>query len=304
MKRNLLIILALFTVGLAAFEIPTPAQGPSGSVKTTSRMLYHNGPVRTGPQNVYFIFYGCWRNALCAPNGGADQATMDIPQIFTATIGNTPYMSINNTYTDASGQPASGSLVYGGNVVDNSYRHGNDLTKTDIEAMLYEHIGDLSQADLPADLQGIYVIVSTADIASNGTGFCSPGAPPFHSYFYLFGTPIPYIFLGNPNRCRTIAGGQYFTTNANGYVTPNGNFAGDAMTLNLAHAFNGLLADPYLNGWYDRYGLENADKCTGTFGQTYTTSNGARANFSSGGYDYLIEQNWVNDRKGRCALLP
>ena len=28
--------------------------------KTTSKMLYHDGPVLTGGQNIYMIWYGCW----------------------------------------------------------------------------------------------------------------------------------------------------------------------------------------------------------------------------------------------------
>jgi hypothetical protein len=31
-------------------------------------------------------------------------------------------------------------------------------------------------------------------------------------------------------------------------------------------------------------------------------SRGARANMKLGYRDYLIQQNWVNDLKGRCAL--
>ena len=40
----------------------------------------------------------------------------------------------------------------------------------------------------------------------------------------------------------------------------------------------------------------------GQFGQTYVTSNGARANLRLGSRDYLIQHNWVNFRKGRCAI--
>ena len=53
---------------------------------------------------------------------------------------------------------------------------------------------------------------------------------------------------------------------------------------------------------FDRYGLENADKCEGRFGQPYLTPNGARANLRLGYRDFLIQQNWVNDGKGRCAM--
>jgi len=269
-------------------------------------MIYHNGQVRRGVQNMYFIFYGCWGTPACGAQGG-DQATMTVLNEFSALIGNSPYLSINNTYTDSTGQPATATIVAAGGVVDNSYSHGADLTASDIAAILNDHIGDPGgQVDLPPDTQGIYVIVASADIASNETGFCSPGAPPYHDFYYIFNSvPIPYIFLGNPNRCQTVAGAPFFSAGGTGLLTPNGNFAGDALVLNLTHALNGLLTDPYGTGWYDRYGLENADKCTGTLGQTFTAANGARANLRlAAGHDFLVEQNWVNDRKGRCAMAP
>jgi hypothetical protein len=89
--------------------------------------------------------------------------------------------------------------------------------------------------------------------------------------------------------------------------TPNNTYAGDVLVSNLAHAINGIVTNPRGNGWFDRYGLENADKCQDalgnpSFGQTYLTANGARANVRMGGFDFLIQQNWVNDRKARCAL--
>jgi hypothetical protein len=109
----------------------------------------------------------------------------------------------------------------------------------------------------------------------------------------------PYIFLGNPNRCPSVAGANYYSPSG---ITPNGNYAGDVLVNNLAHAMNGVLTNPFGTGWYDRYGLENADKCTGFYGTTYTTSNGAWANIRLGQRDFLLEENWVNDRKGRCAM--
>jgi hypothetical protein len=66
---------------------------------------------------------------------------------------------------------------------------------------------------------------------------------------------------------------------------------GDAMT------------NPAGDGWFDRYGFENADKCQNTFGQTYVTANRARANIRVGSRDFLIQQNWVNDRKASCAMF-
>src|SRR5262249_45761743 len=134
--------------------------------------------------------------------------------------------------------------------------------------------------------------------ASTETGFCVPGSKPFHSSAIINGGLLTYVFLGNPVRCPSVAGSQF------GGVTPNGSFGGDALVANFAHALNGVVTNPYGNGWYDRYGHENADKCTLTFGQTYTTANGARANIHLGQRDFLLEQNWVNGRKGYCAMFP
>jgi len=249
--------------------------------------------VRTGGQNIYFIFYGNWIG---------NETAMQLLTEFTSTVGNTPYMRINSTYADGSGQQASSALVYGGSVIDASYSHGAiELTETDIQDIIEDQILNFS---LPHDPQGIYVLVASQDVSSSATGYCVPGAPPFHGHGVINGADTQYVFLIDPRRCTALAGGQYFPRVGNDFETPNGNFSGDAMVLNLAHAFSGLLTDPKDNGWYDRYGLENADKCTGTFGQTYTTPNGAPANVHIGQRDYLLEQNWVNDRKGRCALLP
>jgi len=297
-KINLLTKIALIALSLAVTSAPSSAQNllesqsASGVQKTNSRILYHDGPVRTGVQNVYFIYYGCWTSECGSLN---DTAAMQILSEFTATVGNTPYMTINSTYSDFTGHAASPSLVYAGLVVDRSYAHGNDLTTADVVAIISDAILGFA---LPQDPQGIYVVVASADIASNETGFCIPGAKPFHSSATVNGGILPYVFLGNPDRCRTVAGSNF------GLVTPNGSFSGDAMVGNFAHAINGLLTNPNGTGWYDRYGLEDADKCTSTFGETYTTVNGARANIRLGQRDFLLEQNWVNARKGYCAMFP
>ncbi len=57
--------------------------------------------------------------------------------------------------------------------------------------------------------------------------------------------------------------------------TPNGSL--DTMASSIAHAINGTLTNPAGLASDDRYGLENSDKWAGTYGQTYTTGNGAWA---------------------------
>jgi hypothetical protein len=85
-------------------------------------------------------------------------------------------------------------------------------------------------------------------------------------------------------------------------VSPNGLPGPDAMASVIAHELEEAATDPDLNAWYDRRGYENADKCAWTFGTTYTTANGSKANMKLGGLDFLIQRNWVNASGGYCAL--
>ena len=290
MKKVLNIIAIIVLCALA-----TAAQNS----RLTSKMLYHNGPVLPGIRNIYTIYYGCWDQNCGFPG---DAATPQLLADFITTIGGSPYMRINSTYTDASGQPAASSFIYGGQIDESSYSHGVDLTPSDVVGVISDLVNSFR---LPQDPNGIYVIIASADVASTATGFCTPSAPPFHAEGLVNGSPVKYIFLGNPNRCPSVAGPQFSRSGP----TPNGSYAADVLASNMAHALNGILTNPLGNGWYDRYGLENADKCQdalghAAFGQTYLTANGARANVRFGARDYLIQQNWVNDRKGRCAMAP
>ncbi len=263
--------------------------------KTTSKMVYHGGAVLTGVQDIYVIWYGDWSGGFVG-----DPLAQRVVTDFLSTIGNTRYMQINSTYPDASGQPATSALVYGGNVFDASYSHGTELTDADIQAIISDQI---SNFHLPQDPNGIYAVIASADIASNDTGFCIPDAPPYHGRATILGATMKYIFLGNPNRCPSLA--PQFFVNGVRLPTPHDNFAGDTIASNLAHALDAILTNPLGDGWFDRNGLENADKCQNTFGETYLTSNGARANIHLGSAgDYLIQQNWVNDRRSRCAMFP
>ena len=284
-------------ITLLALCVLTATTITAQNLRTTSKMLYHNGPVLHGGQNLYVIWYGQWG---LTP---ADVRTMEVVGQFMATIGNTPYMSINSTYADGSGS-ASRSVVYAGGVIDDSYSHGSALTDADIQGIVRDQILGFG---LPHDPQGIYIVFASADIDSNDTGFCIPGAPPHHAFAMINGGFTNYIFLGHPDRCPTIAGPQFSGTNV---PTPHDNFAGDVLASNLAHALNAIFTNPRGNGWFDRYGLENADKCVDafgqpTFGETYLTANGARANIHLGqSGDFLIQQNWVNARRGYCAMFP
>jgi len=295
-KRISLIILALAAT-ISLLGLPTFAQTAKSNqtansqVKTDSRMIYHNGEVIDWRNPVvYVIWYG---------NFGADVDTQLILADFTSGIASTPYFQINSTYPDASGHTPSGALTYGGGGLD-AYSHGVELTAADIQGIVADAI---LGGQVPLDPSAIYIVFASADVSSTATGFCVPNAPPHHGHGVVNGSTFRYGFVGHAMRCPVIAASQFEAQYDGSHLpTPNRNLGADAMVSTLAHVLDTIVTDPLGNGWFDRYGLENADKCAGTYGQTYLTADGARANMRLGYRDFLIQQNWVNDRKGRCAL--
>jgi hypothetical protein len=284
-------IVALF--GLPALAQEAPAN-QKGQLKSDSKMLYHNGPIITGTPGVYVVWYGCWDNT-CGNFG--DTNTQTLVTDFLSNVGGSPYFQINAMYANGFGGAPSGALLYGGAVYDR-YSHGLDLTASDIAGILADQ---LVNNGLPQDPGGIYVVIASADVSSTSTGFCVPSALPHHGVFDTQGSRFPYAFVGNPNRCPTVAAPQFFSNGVQ-LPTPNQNLAGDAMASMLAQLLSRVITNPTGGAWFDRYGLENAAKCAGQFGATYLTTNGARANLRLGSQDYLIQQNWVMGRKEHCAI--
>jgi len=253
---------------------------PNPPPRTRYRMEYHSNRVRTGIQDIYFIWYGDWAGR------SADQLVLTD---LASTIGNTPYLNIVRLYPDSRDSVATSSVVYGGSVTDN-YSHGATLSDADIADILNQQF--MSNA-LPDDPNGIYVVFSSPDVvASSGQGvsYCAMhGAP------VLLGAFTPLIYVGAPSRSMLHCAAQVFG--------PNGTTDGDGMAYLFAAELANVLTDPLLVTWYDRLGLEVADKCAWTFGTTYNAPNGAAANVRLGQRDYLLPQLWVPSKNGgACGL--
>jgi len=296
MKRTLFLVIAITIVGLAGFETTIRAQPPSNT--TGTKMIYHEGTVVTGTPNVYLIWYGCWTGDCGNPGGFIDQMVLTD---LVSYLGSTPYFQINSTYPDGSGVVPSG-LHYAFSEDDPSYTFGVELTDADIQEIVRDRIG---AGILPLDPNGIYLVLASADVGSTATGFCTAvNTPPHHGSDEFFFVRYKYGFVGNPGRCPSIEAPQFVSVDGTLRPTPTGNWAADTMAPKLAHVLSTIVTNPYGDGWYDRFGLENADKCQGTFGETYVTENGARANIRIGQHwDYLLPQNWVNEGGGnRCAM--
>jgi hypothetical protein len=75
------------------------------------------------------------------------------------------------------------------------------------------------------------------------------------------------------------------------------------MASHLAALLANTVTDPSLVSWYDRNGLEMAQKCGWTFGPTYQAPNGSLANVRLGQRDFLLQQLWWPTRKGGVCSL-
>jgi hypothetical protein len=287
--KVVLITLALILSALepAAAQNVSTSSSSSGSTTRTDRSIeYHNGPVWTGTPVVYFIWYGDWRARIYQQLVVAD---------FVSSLGSSPYFQINMGYPDSAGQAPNGATIYGG-AANDAYSHSATLTEADVADVV---ANAFRTGGLVFDPRAIYVVMTSPDVTvqDSVTSFCQTCCN-LHGDSVFGGSSFKYVFVGNPERCPSACAAQA--------QSPNGDYAADAMASWLAHALNAVVTNPTGDGWYDRYGLENSEKCEGTYGQTYSVTNqngqSALANVKLGYRHYLLQQNWVNGKKGHCAM--
>jgi hypothetical protein len=260
-----------------------PQTVQSNALVTTNGVAYHGGPVMLGPHHVYFIWYGDWSQ---------NNATTILPK-FIENLNTTAYSNINSTYTDASGTSISNAVTLNGQVFD-SYSQGTVLSDSGLKAAVSR---TLQNGSLPVDADGIYYVLSSADVDQKGangefcTDFCG-----FHQHATLNATDIKYAFVGNSARCLSNC------ASPNLGIGPNGNPGADAMASIMAHELNEMVTDPDLNAWFDASGEEVSDKCNFIFGSVFTAPNGAPANVTLGDRRFLIQKNWINLAGGFCTI--
>jgi hypothetical protein len=187
-------------------------------------------------------------------------------------------------YPNAQGQAPSGGLQYGGAAID-AYSHGPTISDADVADIVS---GQILNGELGLDPSGIYIVLASPDIAQTTGLFQTYCA--MHGRATTLGFTSPYVFVGSPARSPARCAPQM--------VGPNGTLNADAMVSHIAAALFNTVTDPTFGAWFDRLGLEPADKCVWTFGTTYTAPNGALANVHLGSRDYLAaatlvaEQGW------------
>ncbi len=246
-----------------------PGGGGSGN-----GIVYHGGPVMVSvPTNIHYIWYQCSQ-----PWSATDQSILDN---LASSLGGSPYFNINTTYYDGNNAHVVNQVSKAADVTDNCSL-GTSLTDAQIQQVVASHS--------PTDTNGIYLVLTSQD-ATASSGFCTQYCG-WHTHATIGGKDIKYGFIGNPARCPSSC--------SNGTAAPNGSVGADGAASIIAHEIEEAVSDPDLNAWYDRRGMENADKCAWTFGTTYNNGTGV-ANMNLGGRDYLIQQNWVNASGGFCA---
>ncbi len=243
-------------------------------------IFYHGGPLMLGTPKVYYIWYGDWSK---------DSTATTLLPFFAGGLSGSAYFQINSTYSDASNISVSGLTAFAGQASDN-YSQGTALSDAAVQAVVQNAI---TAGSLPPDPNAVYFVLTSADV-NETSGFCTQYCA-WHNHATINGTNIKFGFVGNPARCPTACSGQQG-------ATPNGDLATDGMANLIAHEFSESVTDPDLDAWFDRRGYENADKCAWTFGTTHTASNGSKYNVTLGGYNWLVQQNWVNASGGYCAL--
>jgi hypothetical protein len=285
--RSSLVIAAvavpLTLTGTAAAAKPRVTRTASAGKPVNNAMSYHGGPVMLGTPNVYYIWYGNW------PTGNPVQPILDD---FAGNLGGSPYFNINTTYYMGGGGGTRrfvfNALAFAGETTDN-YSRGTSLNDAAVQAIVSQAI---TSGALPSDSNGVYVVLASADVNETSgldTQYCA-----FHTHSTIGGVDVKYAFVGDPTRAPSACEQQS--------VGPNGSSGADGMASLIAHELDESVNDPDLNAWYTGTAQESADLCAWTFGTTYISADGAMANMNLGGRDWLIQQNWVNVKKGYCAL--
>jgi hypothetical protein len=261
-----------------------PPQGVGGGNQCPNGICYHGGPVMGSTPIIYVIWYGNWSSG---PGGSDNVNGQNVVRNFLSSLSGTPYENINKTYS-ISGTAINGMIAIGIEGAD-SGSQGTSFGDAGVQAIV---ASQFTSGALPKSSNALYMVLTSSNV-NETSGFCTQYCG-WHTHGTIGGTDIKYAFVGNPDRCPASCSMQ---------VDPNGYAGADGMVSIIAHEQEEAISDPDLNAWYDKRGMENADKCAWTFGTTYTTSNGSTANVNMGGHDYLIQRNWVNASGGYCSMF-
>jgi hypothetical protein len=263
------------------------ATDPSPPPRTRNRIEYHpGGPIIPDVQNTYFIWYGSW------PSTDPVRSNFQIVMADLASnLCDRPYTDMFRAYTNPDGRAPRGCMFFAGSGVD-AFSHGPTLSDADVADVIANQV---FTSQMPLDPSGIYFVMASPEIAESsgfGTSYCG-----WHGRTTVLGFMVHFAFIGWPGRAPTNC-----APNGDG---PNGNASADAAASHFVALWADMVTDPNYDAWFDKLGLEVADKCVWTYGTTYTAPNGKAANVHLGSRDFLLQQLWVPTKSGgACGLHP
>lgn len=263
-----------------------------GARPAAASPIYNGGPVISSTPDVYFIWYGSWGN----------NSALTLLPSFVSGLSGTSYLGTETTMAGDGLVNYRGSTFISSTTNSSLYFGGLRNPFSQIQSIV---LGALSNGLLPRDPNGIYDVLTAPGLNVKGfnTQFCG-----YHDSTNWGGNSlgVQFAFIGDPTSRQT---GCYAQSNS-----PNGNFGADAMASVIAHELIETVTDPTGTAWFDSFngsstnGYEDADMCAWNFGSVYRTANGSSANYSSGGKNYLLQQEWVNKggglgfSGGNCAM--
>jgi len=272
-----------------------------GGGGTNNGISYHGGPVLQSGTNVVAVYWASSPIYVGGPAPGHGPGSSDASLVgqFLRALGGSAYFNINSTYTDGSGQAIANVVNYTGYWANNSNVPSNGQNVSDAQMLSMLSSGFASGA-LTYDANTLYAIF-TAGTVNLGGGFGSQ-----YCAYHWYGT-VNTLSGAKTVRYAAMPYDHAYSGSCDVFTSwgpANGSFdpGADAEVNTLAHETEETTTDEFGSAWYDTRGNENADKCAWTFGSTFTTSGGGRANVSLGGKNFLIQQNWVNANGGGCSM--
>lgn len=262
-----------------------------GSMASNPIIFHAGGTIGlyTGPTQLIPVWVGGWTDAnkefwnsrlsaLVNNLKGVDINVLD--QVFNT---NTLYFTTKSAVTT---KLSWSTLTPSATVPANLQRASGGITPvSDANVAAYINLA-LNSGKISAPAAGtrpLYVYIGASDTRLSsgfGTAYCG-----WHTFGTLGVRNIPYIAIQD-------FGAKYYSACSAQTISPNGNVAFDAMASVLVHEIDEAITDPDLRTWYDARGAENADKCAWTF-SPFEMIGGAKYNFSAGGFNYLIQRNWL-----------
>jgi hypothetical protein len=260
-----------------------PVLTVGGATASGATLQYNGGPVILNP-TIYRIYYGTWPVNACS---ASDTSTAGVINNFLPLLGgsqwyksNTTFYQINPDGTYSFIQP---SVVISSNCVIQSAPVGTQVDSGTLS------VANIVTNNLPrlggADTNGIYLVLTSADIAQSGfkTQFCG-----YHGSLNSNSTNLLYMSVGDSGNSGSCVTQVINPANK----SANSNPTADGMVSVIAHEIVETTSNPFGTSWWDSTltGYENGDACAWIFGTTYS-ANGAFANTKMGNLDYLLQEN-------------